>query len=219
MHEQYATAPLFLAIAGRQKPRERSLLFPIVPFKKRGLMGYTLKIDDLSPLTIGAAIEKIISSPKRQLEDLRLFDMLLDENMDAESALRHGVYLFFDEDNTCIYVGMCSSSHFAHRIGGHFGMSPKYGMNTFLRRAVRDMGLSEKEYGSYVKSLRKIGKYSLLIISANNVGKKSIRALERLLHIAIRPRLNFPQGFPETYLSIESETNFQDGLVICGALV
>lgn len=65
-------------------------------------MGHTLKIDDLSPLTIGAAIEKIISSPKRHLEDLRLFDMLLDDNMDAESALRHGVYLFFDEDNTCI---------------------------------------------------------------------------------------------------------------------
>lgn len=51
---------------------------------------------------------------------------------------------------------MCSSSHFAHRIGGHFGMSPKYGMNTFLRRAVQDMGLNEKEYESYVKSLRKL---------------------------------------------------------------
>jgi hypothetical protein len=133
-------------------------------------MGHTLKIDDLRALTIDAAIEKIISSPKRQLEDLRLFDMLLDDNVDADSALRHGVYLFFDEHNSCIYVGMCSSSHFAHRIGGHFGMSPKYGMNTFLRRAVRDMGLNEKEYGSYVKSLRKIGKYSLLIINANNIG-------------------------------------------------
>lgn len=176
-------------------------------------MGFTLKIDDLRMLTVGIAIEKIIASSKKRLDELRLFDMLLDYNSDAKSALRHGVYLFFDEDNTCLYIGMCSSSHFAHRIGGHFGMSPKYGMNTFLRRAVQDIGLNEKEYGSYVESLEKIGKYSLLIIDANNIGKKSVRALERLLHITIRPRLNFPQGLPITYRQIKTDSSFQDELI------
>lgn len=176
-------------------------------------MGFTLKIDDLRMLTVGIAIEKIIASSKKRLDELRLFDMLLEYNSDAESALRHGVYLFFDEDNTCLYVGMCSSSHFAHRIGGHFGMSPKYGMNTFLRRAVQDIGLNEMEYGSYVESLEKIGKYSLLIIDANNIGKNSVRALERLLHITIRPRLNFPRGLPKTYRPIKNDSSFHDELI------
>jgi hypothetical protein len=57
-------------------------------------MGFTLKIYDLRPLTIGVAIERILASSKKRLDELRLFDMLLDENIDAESALRHGVYLF-----------------------------------------------------------------------------------------------------------------------------
>jgi hypothetical protein len=92
-------------------------------------------------------------------------------------------------------------------------MSPKYELNTFLRRAVKDIGLNEKEYGSYVESLQKIGKYSLLIIDANNIGKRSVRALERLLHIAIRPRLNFPQGLPKTYRKIGTDASFQDELI------
>jgi hypothetical protein len=167
-------------------------------------------------MAISGALEKINSSPKKPLQDLRLFDMLL--SGDADVALRHGVYLFFDDMNKCIYVGMCSSSHFAHRIGGHFGMSPKYGMNTFLRRAMLDLGLKEGTYDSYVEALPRIGKYSLLIIDANNTGAKFLRALERLLHTTLKPRLNFPKGFPKTYRSIDSETSFQEALVRCGNL-
>jgi hypothetical protein len=129
---------------------------------------------------------------------------------DRETALRHGVYVFYNDQGECLYVGMCSSSHFAHRLGGHFGMSPKYGMNTFLRRAVKDLGLDSKKYQSYVDALPAVGDYSLLIIDANKTGKDVIRRLERVLHTTIKPRLNFPKGVPKTYTSIDPKSNFGD---------
>lgn len=176
-------------------------------------MNYTITIDKLRPMAVSEALETIDSSPKKRLQDLRLFDLLI--GYDSKVALRHGIYMFFDEKNKCVYVGMCSSSHFAHRIGGHFGMSPKYTMNTFLRRAVQNIGLDPKSYESYVEGLSRIGQYSLLIIDANNTGEKFIRALERLLHTTIKPRLNFPKGIPKTYRSIEGSTNFHEAIVKC----
>lgn len=175
---------------------------------------YTIKVDQLRLLTIREMLEVIEASPKKPLQDLRLFDLLLGD--DRQIALRHGIYMFFDDQRKCIYVGMCTSSHFAHRIGGHFGMSPKYGMNTFLRRAVRDVGLDSNTYESYVEVLARIGSYQILIIDANNTGKKFIRALERLLHTTIKPRLNFPKGIPKTYSEIEDATLFQSAIARCG---
>lgn len=169
-----------------------------------------IKIQDLAPLTVHEALDAVKSSPRTLLKDLRLFDLLLCN--DGENALRHGVYVFYNEQGECLYVGMCSSSHFAHRIGGHFGMSPKYGMNTFLRRAVKDLGLDSKQYQSYVDALPAVGNYSLLIIDANKTGKKVIRQLERVLHTTIKPRLNFPKGVPRTYTSIDTKSNFGDAV-------
>jgi hypothetical protein len=103
---------------------------------------------------------------------------------------------------------MCSSSHFAHRIGGHFGMSPKYGMNTFLKRTVNMLGLKTDKYESYVEALPIISNYGLLIINANTKGKKFISSLEKLLHITYKPALNFPKGFPSTYKPIDLDEEF-----------
>ena len=150
------------------------------------------------------------------LGELRLFDLLCHPG--DSKALRHGVYLFFDTDGTCVYAGMCSSSHFAHRIGGHFGMSPKYGMNTFLKRAVKELALSEdrNDYGQYVKALEPLANYSLLIIDANGQGKKFIRSLERLVHTVLRPRLNFQKRFPKTYKALAADKTFADAISECG---
>ncbi|CEP34088.1 MULTISPECIES: hypothetical protein [unclassified Halomonas] len=94
-------------------------------------MTLAIRIDDLAVLTVEDAIDTINSAIRMPLKNLRLFDLLLSN--DKETALRHGVYIFFDDKGECMYIGMCSSSHFVHRLGSHFGMSPKYGMNTFLR--------------------------------------------------------------------------------------
>lgn len=105
-------------------------------------MSHVIKVDGFRTMDIGEVIESIDLAPKKSLEQLRLFDLLLTDG--SNQALRHGVYIFFNQEGECVYVGMCSSSHFAHRIGGHFGMSPKYGMNTFLRRVVNGLNLKPK---------------------------------------------------------------------------
>ena len=141
-------------------------------------------------MDIGEVIESIDLAPKKSLEQLRLFDLLLTDG--SNQALRHGVYIFFNQEGECVYVGMCSSSHFAHRIGGHFGMSPKYGMNTFLRRVVNGLNLKP------------------------SADRKFVRALERLLHAMLKPNLNFPKGMPKTYKSFTAEVGFDDAIAQCG---
>lgn len=110
-----------------------------------------------------------------------------------------------------MYVGKCSSSHFAHRIGGHFGMSPKYGMNDFLKRVVNFLKLGT-EYSSYVDALPIISNYKLLIIDASGKSEKFIASLERLLHRMYRPTLNFPAGYPKTYKSINTDEQFMSAI-------
>ncbi len=97
-------------------------------------------------------------------------------------------------------------------------MSPKYGMNTFLRRAVKDLGLDDREYDSYVSALERMNNYSLLIVDANKMGKRFIRSLEKLLHIALTPKLNFPKGVPRTYKSLPMSTLLDDALQMCGGI-
>lgn len=162
-------------------------------------MGFKINVSDLESTSIVEATKIIEKAYKVPLSELKLFDLLVTE--DKSSAMRHGVYMFFNDVGECIYVGMCSSSHFAHRIGGHFGMSPKYGMNTFLNRAVKMLGL-KNNYSSYVEALPKISEYRLLLIGANGKGKEFIKKLEKLFHIIYTPKLNFPNGFPKRYKPI-----------------
>ncbi|CAD5255619.1 MULTISPECIES: GIY-YIG nuclease family protein [Halomonadaceae] len=180
-------------------------------------MSHVIKVDGFRTMDIGEVIESIDLAPKKSLEQLRLFDLLLTDG--SNQALRHGVYIFFNQEGECVYVGMCSSSHFAHRIGGHFGMSPKYGMNTFLRRVVNGLNLkpsADNGYDHYVTALSQIGQYSILLIDANGKGRKFVRALERLLHAMLKPNLNFPKGMPKTYKSFTAEVGFDDAIAQCG---
>jgi hypothetical protein len=188
-----------------------------LPAPNGNQLNFTIKVNELRPMVISEMLGAFEAAPKKHLEQLRLFDLLLES--DSGQALRHGVYMFFDEKGECIYVGMCSSSHFAHRIGGHFGMSPKYEMNTFLRRVVNSLAMEESKdggYDHYVSALSQMGKYSILIIDANNTGKKFVRALERLLHTVMKPRLNFPNGIPKTYKPLAFEIGFDEAIVRCG---
>ncbi|MEY8215804.1 MAG: GIY-YIG nuclease family protein [Colwellia sp.] len=111
-------------------------------------MSFKLNVDDFEGQSIPSVLALVDTAFKKPLSEVLLYDLLLNETINK--ALRHGVYMYFNDNNECIYVGMCSSSHFAHRIGGHFGMSPKYGMNTFLKRAVKMLGYKTGKYESYV---------------------------------------------------------------------
>ncbi|MFN3712024.1 MAG: hypothetical protein ACK4SX_00040 [Alcanivoracaceae bacterium] len=172
-------------------------------------MNFRISVADLEELSVAEAKTVIERSYKIPLSEVKLFDLLVTE--DNGFAMRHGVYVFFNDIGECLYVGMCSSSHFAHRIGGHFGMSPKYGMNTFLKRTVKMLGL-KNTYASYVEALPKISEYRLLIIVANGRGKEFIGKLEKLLHIIYNPMLNFPAGFPKTYKPIDMSQRFSSSV-------
>ncbi len=173
------------------------------------LMSFKLNVDDFEGLSIKAVMNIVDNAYKKPLSEVLLFDLLLNET--TNEALRHGVYMYFNDENECVYVGMCSSSHFVHRIGGHFGMSPKYGMNTFLKRTVKMLGLSSS-MESYVEALPKISDYGLLIINANTKGKKYIARLEKIFHINYKPTLNFPKGFPKTYKDLNYDEQFSIAL-------
>jgi hypothetical protein len=150
---------------------------------------------------------ELLASYKCPLKELKVFDLLL--NNDETKAMRHGVYMFFVENNTCMYIGMCSSSHFAHRLGGHFGMSPAYKMNTFLKRIV-EKSHPEDDYSSYVKAVKGIGDYSYLMIDANGKGKKFIRKLEKQLHTLFLPSLNkLPKGMPKKNSNMDTSKKLE----------
>ncbi|WP_434937808.1 hypothetical protein ACRWQN_11375 [Shewanella sp. HL-SH8] len=173
-------------------------------------MSFKLNVDDFEGQSIQSVVTIVDNAFKKPLSEVLLYDLLLNETTDK--ALRHGVYMYFNDKNECVYVGMCSSSHFAHRIGGHFGMSPKYGMNTFLKRTVKMLGFQTDKYESYVEALPKISNYGLLIINANTKGKSFITKLEKLFHIAYKPELNFPKGFPKKYMPLAYDEDFMTSL-------
>lgn len=182
-------------------------------------MKFKMHVDDFAALDMQEVRNAIQNSYKKPLAELKLFDLLINE--ERNTALRHGIYIFFDDQGKCMYIGMCSSSHFAHRLGGHFGMSPKYGMNTFLKRIVKSFKVNPKEpedYSDYVDSLPLIANYGLVIIDANKKGVPFIKNLERLLHIVFRPDLNFPTRFPKTYRAIDLQTRFSDLMFECEAI-
>lgn len=176
-------------------------------------MSFKILADHFLELNISEILSEIEKTQKIPISELKLFDLLLNEN--TGKALRHGVYIFFDEKEECLYVGKCSSSHFAHRIGGHFGMSPKYGMNDFLKRTIGLLKMGAK-YSSYVDALPIVGNYKLLIIDASGKDEKYISSLERLFHRVYRPILNFPKGFPATYKPINVEDKFLS--IMCNKL-
>ncbi|MGV0035583.1 MAG: hypothetical protein ACNYPE_11715 [Candidatus Azotimanducaceae bacterium WSBS_2022_MAG_OTU7] len=72
-------------------------------------MNFKFEIDSLLNIPLSEVKSKLLASDKCLLKELKIFDLLL--NNSGTEAMRHGVYMFFDENNTCIYIGMCSSSH------------------------------------------------------------------------------------------------------------
>jgi hypothetical protein len=181
-------------------------------------MTFKLNVNDFDGQSIQSVVDIVNKAYKKPLSELSLFDLLLNET--TNEALRHGVYMFFNDKNECLYVGKVSSSHFAHRIGGHFAMSPHYGMNDFLKRTVKMLSPKANKdevyvYEDYVEVLPKISNYGVLIINANKKKEVYIRSLEKLFHIAYLPELNYPKGFPKKYKNLNTDPEFLHSLVGC----
>jgi hypothetical protein len=165
-------------------------------------MAFKIDVHCLLDLTKEAVVAKISGNVKMLLKDLKIHDLIL--NKDRTKAVRHGVYLFFDNNDVCVYVGKCSSSHFAHRIGAHLAMSSKYnGINKFLNEAIKYFKLGDKKitYNSYVQAVIETEEYKLLIVDASEGitdNNAFISKLEKFFHKLYTPRFNSLRTYKNT---------------------
>ena len=149
-------------------------------------MPFKLNVNDIIGKPVSDVREIIDGHFKCQLKDLTYLNILVDKR--TNEAMRHGVYMIFNDINECIYVGKCESTHFVDRLGFHFGMSPNY-KYTFLSKLVDNLEFS-KNFDGYVKAVSIIDNYKYIIINANYKESKFIRKLEKILMVMYQPTLN-----------------------------
>lgn len=149
-------------------------------------MSFKLNVNDIMGKPVSDVFDLVDTHFKCPLKDLTYLSMLVDKR--TNEAMRHGVYMIFNDENKCVYVGKCESTHFVDRLGYHFGMSPNY-KYTFLSKLVKYLKYPENFEG-YVEAVSLIDNYKYLIINANGKGKKFIRKLEKIMMVMYQPSLN-----------------------------
>jgi len=149
-------------------------------------MAFKLNVNDIMGRPISDVRHIIDTHFKCSFKDLTYLSMLVDKR--TNEAMRHGVYIIFNDENECLYVGKCESTHFVDRLGFHFGMSPNY-KYTFLSKLVDFLGYS-KNFDGYVEAVSKVEDYQYMIINANNKGNEFIRKFEKILMVMYQPTLN-----------------------------
>ena len=164
-------------------------------------MKLKLDIDALADKTPGEIKNCIKGLDKCRLGDLKVLDLLV--SPDGTQGMRHGIYAFFDDNNKCLYVGKCSSAHFAQRLGEHFWMSPKGRSSDFLPKVVEKFcGGKKLEYKDFVTTVNKVGGHRyLMILVGRNSGlykdgahkKIVIKKLELVFMAILKPEFNKQQ--------------------------
>ncbi|MCG3866106.1 MULTISPECIES: GIY-YIG nuclease family protein [unclassified Photobacterium] len=148
-------------------------------------MDFKIEVEKLIGLTVNEAKNTIFSANARKLKELSFVDLLVDDN---NEAMRHGVYIIFNSNSECVYVGKCSSVHFVDRLGSHLGMSKNY-KYTFLSKLVSYLELPN-DFSGYVSAAKEISDYKYLIINANRKGTDYIGKLEKICMLTLNPTLN-----------------------------
>ena len=92
-------------------------------------MPFKISYTDLVQKSAKEAIDIVNRARKKQLGDLRIYDLMFDKS----EPIFHGVYLFYSNENQCLYTGKNSSQSFVERIPWHFALSEKAWMNHFLK--------------------------------------------------------------------------------------
>ncbi len=108
----------------------------------------------------------------------------VDQDDLPDKAMRHGVYVFFDDKGECLFVGKSTAAHFAQTLGWNFAMSPTH-KSSFIGKLVKHYFKEEfaeaKGYAEYVRAVGKIGGFGCLLIAANQLNMEAIDKLEKLL--------------------------------------
>ena len=124
-----------------------------------------LHINQLLPENLNR-VKDLIEGARMKLKDIKFMDLLV-ENPDAEKVrgMDFGVYLFFNSDGQCAYVGMTMDG-FAKRMGEHF-YTRKGKRNQYLEGTLRNQrGKDKREPADYSGMARDMGEHSLVMINA-----------------------------------------------------
>ena len=104
------------------------------PRHAKKLIGKKMKItfEDIQDLNVADLAERIAASEKKTLEDVTLFDLILDG--DTEQKHVHGVYFFFDTAGEIpLYIGKVQSPQFIERLPCHLAVGEGSWSNQFLK--------------------------------------------------------------------------------------
>lgn len=151
--------------------------------------GFIVAATSLYPLTSTEVKGYLQAAPKKQLAELRVFDLAIISNQPFISA--GGIYIFFDSKDDCLYVGKATSRSFIDRIPAHFDPRSGAWLATFPNRV-----LSYKLATDYFSALQFCLDCSVLLIqfpSDEDCGKYAPN-LEGYLRSLLRPKLNSPKN-------------------------
>jgi hypothetical protein len=142
----------------------------------------SIYFNDIKNLRLKDIPPQIAEHDKLRIGDLKVLDLV--RNGDEAEECQHGIYLFFDDENRCLYVGKNSSQQFIERIPAHFAQSDNSWFNHFIK---------------YFKRSRDIQSYSDATIAAESCklalilipeGKKVIAKIESILRSIMTPQFN-----------------------------
>ena len=102
----------------------------------------------------------------KKLGELKFLDFMVGDK--PGQSMRHGVYLFFNPDNKCAYIGKTNKQHFAKRIAAHFGMEDAANDNQYLRLTIDRDPHKVLEFKDYICHLPKMGDHSLVMIGVHD---------------------------------------------------
>ena len=146
-------------------------------------MPFRLSYDICRQLTVAELKIEIDHAPKMKLENLRVFDLIMENGIPTNQ--NHGVYLFFSKDNQCLYVGKNSSNTFVERIPSHFALDERSWMNYFLKHFKKAHKIE-----SIPETATRVTQCNLLLLSVDERDIEWIDALEKAMRIVMRPLFN-----------------------------
>ncbi len=141
-------------------------------------------LTELLDLQLISIKNKLESQEKYKINELKLFD-IISSNGKPLPALQ-GIYIFFDPQDSCLYVGKNSSQQFIERIPWHFAQSDDSYSNHFIKKYRKD-----KDIEDYHEAALALGNCKILLIPANY--GVDISYLEKVFMKIMQPKYNAKQ--------------------------
>ena len=148
----------------------------------------SVNYDEIKELKINEVIEKLNSHKKTFLEDLKVKHLVIDRH---GNPLIHGVYLFYNRNNECLYCGKNSANSYVDRIPSHFAPGSGAWFNQFIKgvcKYERKLDINKlDEKHSIASIVDSAFKHYILLLPAPG---RVIKLLERTLIVYLKPKYN-----------------------------